>query len=226
VVKSTSRNAEIKVANKRADVGFSVNDLRQKSMSADERGGPPLVSKNPNNLRAIALVGYMGAGKTTVGAALAERLNWHFKDVDDLIRAREGCGIEQLFQQKGELAFRDIEHQTLCETISLMNSTPTVLALGGGAFVESRNHEILRAGNIPAVFLDAPVDELFRRCEQPGVSRPLRRNVAQFSELYRQRRPAYQKADFSIATAGKEIRAIVEEIVKELKLAPASGVPK
>ena len=99
-------------------------------------------------------------------------------------------------------------------------------ATGGGAFVEARNQEILRTGNIPAVFLDAPVEELFRRCEQPGVARPLRRDLDQFSDLYRKRRPAYQKANLSIATAGKEIPAIVEEIIAALELSPTSGVFK
>ena len=168
----------------------------------------------------------MGAGKTTAGAALAVRLGWTFIDLDDLIRAHEGCSIEQLFQQKGELAFRDIEHQTLCETISQMNSGPIVLALGGGAFVASRNQEFLRSANIPTVFLDAPVEELFRRCEQPGFARPLRRDLDQFRDLYRQREPAYQKADFSVATGGKEIPAIVEEIIAALELSPTSGVSR
>ena len=178
------------------------------------------------NLRAISLVGFMGAGKTTVGGLLASQLGWRFEDLDDLIRAREGCAIEQVFWQKGEMAFRDIEHEVLYETISQVNSPQMVLALGGGAFVESRNQELLLAERIPAVFLDAPVEELFRRCEQPGVVRPLRRDPVQFRELYMQRRPAYQKAALSIATAGKDIAAVVKEIIFGLKLVPNTGVSK
>src|SRR2546425_1193686 len=98
----------------------------------------------------VALVGFMGAGKTAVGRALANRLGWQFADMDELIEAREACTIEKIFE-KGEQVFREIESAVLRETIAGMNS-PIVLALGGGTFCQAPNQELLREALIPAVF--------------------------------------------------------------------------
>ena len=172
------------------------------------------------SLPAIALVGFMGAGKTTVGRALAERLGWRFADLDDLIQAREGRSIEQIFQQRGEAAFRDLERVMAREVLSEQRSVPLVLALGGGAFPQEPVQEILREAGIPAVFLDACDEELFRRSEQPDVVRPLRRDPEQFRQLYLQRRPAYLKAHLRIETGDKTIETVVEEILLRLNLVP------
>ena len=169
-------------------------------------------------MKAVALVGFMGAGKTTVGRALAERIGWRFEDLDDLIQTREGLTIEQIFSHRGEPAFRDLEHVVLRETIANENPEHLVLALGGGAFVASHNQELLRAARIPAVFLDAPAEELFRRCEQPGINRPNRRDRETFSELYERRRPAYMNAGLCIDTYRKTIASVVEEITSALQL--------
>src|ERR1700681_4583350 len=93
---------------------------------------------------AVSLVGFMGAGKTTVGRALAARLGWRFVDLDDLVQARDGRTIEQIFHQGGEPAFRELEHQILAEVTAGMEAVCVVdrsreaglvvLGLGGGAF--------------------------------------------------------------------------------------------
>ena len=179
-------------------------------------------------LRAVSLVGFMGAGKTTVGSALAARLGWRFVDLDDVIRGLEGRSTEEIFQQRGESGFRDLERRAVREILATAQSEPLVLALGGGAFVEQQVQETLREAEIPAVFLDAEVEELFRRSEQPEVVRPLRRDRDQFFQLYQRRRPAYLKARMRIETGGKDVAAVVEEIIFGLELAqkavPKSGV--
>jgi shikimate kinase len=167
----------------------------------------------------------MGAGKTTVGRALATQLGWRFEDLDDLIEAREGCSIEQIFQQRGEAAFRELERAAVQEILTTAKAKPLVLALGGGAFIEQQVQQTLRDAEIPAVFLDAEVEELFRRSEQPGVVRPLRRDREHFSELYARRRPDYLKAELRIETGGKAIATVIEEIIAGLGLSPKS-VPK
>lgn len=191
----------------------NTKDGRRNSFSPPHSGSPALL--------AISLVGFMGAGKTTVGRALATRLGWRFEDLDDVIQAREGRSIEQIFQQ-GESAFRDLERMAVREVLMTANSAPLVLALGGGAFVEEQVQETLRDAKIPAVFLDAEVEELFRRSEQPGVIRPMRRDRDHFSQLYAQRRTAYLKAELHIETGGKAVATVIEEIIVGLGLIPRS----
>ena len=184
----------------------------------------PLPQKQRSVPSVVSLVGFMGAGKSTVGRALATQLGWRFEDLDDLIQTREGRTVEDIFQQSGEAAFRDLEHLVLCETISHMSADSLVLALGGGAFCEPHNREVLREAEIPAVFLDAPVDELFLRSAQAEIIRPLRSDPHQFRDLYQRRRPAYLEARLCIETGGKDVASVVEEIVSGLKLVP--GAPK
>jgi len=171
----------------------------------------------------VALVGFMGAGKTSVGQELARRLSWRFADLDHLIESREGRAIPQIFQQDGEQHFRNLELSVLGETLAASDSRFLVLALGGGAFVVERIRALLRERYVAAVWLDAPAEELFRRCDQPEVVRPLRRDPEQFTKLYEQRLSSYRQADLHVITKGKEISAIAEEITLRLALEPRSA---
>ncbi len=170
----------------------------------------------------VALVGFMGAGKTTVGQELARLLNWRFADLDHLVESREQRTISQIFQEDGESRFRELEHSVLKETLAAPESKFFVLALGGGAFTVERIRAVLKGKHVPAVWLDAPAEELFRRCDQPEVVRPLRRAPQQFAELYEQRLSSYRQADLHVITRGKEISAIAEEITVALALQPYS----
>ena len=187
-------------------------------------------SPTPQALRqvpsAISLVGFMGAGKTTVGRALAAKLGWHFVDLDDLIQAREGRTVSEIFEQSGENVFRGLERQLLEETLRSSETGCSVLSLGGGAFIDNTNRQLLRENGIPAVFLDAPAEELFRRCEEHKVIRPLLSNRERFSAMYEQRRPAYLNAVLCIQTADREISSIVDEIIARLGLDAHSGACK
>src|SRR4051794_11458362 len=84
-------------------------------------------------LTAVSLVGFMGAGKTTVGRALAAKLGWAFVDLDDLIQSRDGRSIPEIFQNSGENAFRTLERNLLQELVSSSQANASVLSLGGGA---------------------------------------------------------------------------------------------
>ncbi|HET8823748.1 MAG TPA: shikimate kinase [Terriglobales bacterium] len=171
----------------------------------------------------VALVGFMGAGKTTVGRELARRLNWRFADLDHLIESRQGRAIPQIFQEDGEPRFRELEHRVLGQALADPDSRFFVLALGGGAFVVEKIRALLRERQVPAVWLDAPAEELFRRCDQPEVVRPLRKDPEQFTKLYEQRLSSYRQADLHVITKGKEISAIAEEITLRLALEPRSA---
>jgi len=170
----------------------------------------------------MALIGFMGAGKTTVGRLLAARLGWQFQDLDDVIVNREGRSISDIFRDHGERYFRDLENRVLRE-LATDHKSRLVLALGGGAFVDAANRRVLQEAGFCTVFLDAPVDELFLRCAQPGVIRPLRQDIQKFSDLYKQRRPEYRKCSLHVDTTGKQVAGVAEEIVRALNLLATPG---
>ncbi len=160
----------------------------------------------------------MGAGKSSVGQALASRLGWQFIDLDNLIVAQEGRSIAEIFRQNGEAAFRQAETRALAELLSGDARRRAIVALGGGAFVEDNNARLLRQEAMSVVFLDAPVEELLRRCAPQGGSRPLFQDENQFRQLYEARRHAYMKADLRIETSGLTVEQVAEELVRRLHL--------
>lgn len=164
------------------------------------------------------LVGFMGSGKTTVGQELARRLGWEFIDLDLVIEQREGQEIPEIFGSRGEPGFRLAESSALRELVSPLRRN-SVIALGGGAFVRENNRELIR--DWPTVFLDAPADELWQRCEQDGCERPLRKDRAQFVNLHQARLPYYRQASLIIETSGKQLPSICSEIENALHLREA-----
>ncbi len=138
--------------------------------------------------RAVFLVGFMGSGKSSVGRALSRRLNWRFEDLDERVEARENRAIADIFRDSGELVFRQAEHAALLELLAEVKaSSPVVAALGGGAFIQPENAELLNATGALIIFLDAPASELWQRCrndEQP-VERPLQKDPKQFEAVRR-----------------------------------------
>ena len=169
-------------------------------------------------LRTVFLVGFMGAGKTTVGQALSRRLGLPFEDLDDRIQLREGKTIEQIFRESGETEFRKAETAALRELLGELRSSFRVVALGGGAFVQPVNATLIEKAQVHSVFLDAPVEELLRRCEEIPNLRPLRQDLEQFRELYERRRPLYMKAAVRIETNGKDVDKIAAEVACSLGL--------
>ena len=165
----------------------------------------------------------MGAGKSSVGRALGQRLNWVFEDLDDRIEAREGRTVAEIFRDSGEPEFRRAEHAALEHVLGeLRGGGARIVALGGGAFVQNENAALLKASGVPTVFLDAPVEELWQRCcaqaATSGVERPLLRSREQFRKLYETRRRSYSKASVKIQTGGRAVEAIAAEIAKKLGL--------
>jgi shikimate kinase len=167
--------------------------------------------------RTVFLVGFMGAGKTSVGAALGRKLGWPFEDLDDRIEAQERRSIEDIFQKSGELAFREKEHAALRSLIRELGTSPRVVAVGGGAFAQANNAALLDEAGFPVIFLDAPAEELFRRCQEQKLSRPLRSNLEEFRRLYEARRPCYLKAAVRIETSGKDVEKVAAEAIESLR---------
>ncbi len=169
--------------------------------------------------RAVFLVGFMGAGKTSVGRALALQLEWRFVDLDSRIEAQAGRTIAEIFRESGESAFRREETAALRTLLDeLRQGVAAVVALGGGAFVQAENAALLREFGARVVFLDAPVEELRRRCAHLGGARPLFADENQFRQLYEARRSGYMKAGFRVETAGKTVSQVVAEINQRLRL--------
>jgi shikimate kinase len=167
--------------------------------------------------RAVILVGFMGAGKSSVGRALAQRLGWTFEDLDERVELRTGKTVAEIFRECGEAEFRRVEQEQLEELLQeVRGGSKKVIALGGGAFAQAGCAELIRAEELPSVFLDAKVEELWERCTRQakgqGWQRPLLQSAEGFRELYEKRRPYYLKAGLRHETGGK----MVEEIAREL----------
>jgi shikimate kinase len=173
--------------------------------------------------RAVVLIGFMGAGKSSVGRALGEALGWAFEDLDERIEQRERRKVHEIFRDSGEPEFRRAEHAALRELLSdLQTGAERIVALGGGAFVRRENARLIKAGGVPTVFLDADVMELWRRCRrqaaEQGTERPLLSSLRSFRELYDLRRPHYLKASLKQETGGKTVARIAAELVEALGL--------
>jgi shikimate kinase / 3-dehydroquinate synthase len=144
--------------------------------------------------RHLALIGFMGAGKTTVGARVAERLDRRFVDLDQAVERGEGVPVEELLE-RGD--FRTKEEAYAVRVLA--RRPPTVIALGGGAVASGAVREALRL-HARTVLLEVEVDEAWRRASR--TRRPLARDEAAFRELYKERRPLYAEA--GDATAADE----------------------
>lgn len=160
----------------------------------------------------LYLVGFMGSGKTTIGAALADELGWSFYDLDKEIETSAGMSIAELFERGGESEFRRHEHEALARRVrTAQHGHPMVVALGGGAFVQAQNLDMLR-GNGITLWLDAPF-ELIRERVVQQTHRPLARDPEKLAALFEARHAAYAKADYRIPVTGDDVRAAVQAIL-------------
>jgi len=190
-----------------------------KGMPGSRRGTDAPADGRERPVRAVFLVGFMGAGKTSVGRVLARHLGWRFEDLDDRIQAREGQTVPEIFQKSGEAGFREAEREALVELLrQRKNGSPLVAALGGGAYVQEEIAALLADSGATTVFLDASPNELWQRCSSDVLPRPLRRGESEFRQLYEVRRPRYLQAHIRVETGGKAVTDIVREIVSLLKL--------
>lgn len=140
----------------------------------------------------IALVGFMGAGKSTVGRLLAAKLRWRFFDSDDEIERRTGCTVSQLLTEDLE-NFRKLEAQTIRELLAEDN---IVLATGGGAVTRQETLELLLAETL-VVYLEVPLEVLWERTgkEAGAAVRPLlKEGFAKFRALFQEREARYKRA--------------------------------
>jgi shikimate kinase len=161
----------------------------------------------------VAIVGYMGSGKTTVGRLLAHHTGRDFVDLDHEISRHAGRTIPEIFAEGGEDHFRDLEHAALVSALD--RPEPAVISCGGGAVTRPENRAALL--QTPTVFLSEDVDALFARTR--GADRPLRCGSREdFSRRYAERLPLYSEvADVEVRADGRGAAAVAEEVARWLR---------
>ena len=152
-------------------------------------------------VRNIYLVGFMGVGKSSVGAALAARLGRQFIDLDERLRERFAASIPEVFAVHGEDVFRAAETDELARCVDKQGA---VVATGGGTFCIRANREIISESKGVSVYLDLPWEELDRRLAADNSGRPKYDHAEQARSLFEERQPEYRHADVVIALEGSE----------------------
>lgn len=162
----------------------------------------------------IVLTGFMGAGKTTVGNLLAARLGWRFVDADETIEAEAGATIAQLFIDRGEPWFRQLEHETIRQ---LLDAQSLVLALGGGAIEDDRTLRLLLASEgTRLVHLEASLATVLERCHGTESLRPVLQDKANLEARYLRRLPLYRQAHLTLAVDTLHPQGAAEAILGQL----------
>ena len=137
------------------------------------------------------LIGFMAAGKTTIGRLLAEKLGIPFYDLDQLIEASQGCTVREIFERAGEAEFRRIERDLLLKTRFLSDA---VIATGGGTFTFEENVFFIKSEGT-SIHLDVPFEVVKRRIGDKASTRPLFRDDESTLKLYQYRAKYYKMAD-------------------------------
>ena len=156
----------------------------------------------------IYLVGFMGAGKSTVARALGDRLGWRVEDIDALIEAKERQPIADIFAGHGEAYFRTVEHAVLQD---LQPERRVVIATGGGTFVAPDNQRLINEDGI-SIWLDVSFEQVAKRLPPDG-RRPLATDRDAMRALFDTRRTAYAAAHLRLDTSGVPIGELVERIL-------------
>jgi len=164
-------------------------------------------------MQTIVITGFMGCGKSNVARELARRLDVPMIDLDDRITAREGRTPAQLITEAGEDQFRAIETNTLLDL--LQTKEARVIALGGGAWIESANRDLIDRYGCLSVWLDTPFAVCWQRISASTEDRPLGKTVEQAEARFNLRRPFYSLARIHIPVNGTET---VDEIVSLIEV--------
>ncbi len=166
--------------------------------------------------RLIFLIGYRGAGKTTVARLLAEKLGWPWLDADAVLEEQAGKSIRQIFADDGEQAFRDLESAVLRELCELENH---VIATGGGVVMREENRACIKRGVV--IWLRAAADVLWRRMQEDTTTAERRPNLAQgglaeIEELLRAREPLYEACSDFTVDVGESSAGEIADIIGKL----------
>lgn len=172
-----------------------------------------MVAEPVSHASRVVLVGPPGAGKTTVGQHLADLLGVAFRDTDDDVASAAGLSVTDIFVERGEAAFRELERAAVA---AALHEHDGVLALGGGAVLDPATRALL--AGVPVVFLDVGISDAARRV---GFNRDrpllLGNPRAQWLRLMEHRRPLYEEvATARVPTDGRTPEEVAAHVVKEL----------
>jgi len=171
-------------------------------------------------VKRIVLIGFMGTGKTAIGKRLAKILGFRFLDIDSIIETREKKSISQIFQDRGEPFFRDLEKKIIEE---ISSSQGVVIATGGGAVLNRANRDKLKQGGW-VVCLTATPEKIQERTSRRTI-RPLltgKEPLETIKNLLRERSQAYSKANLIVDTTHGSVSEITEKILTEYRKLPSS----
>lgn len=182
----------------------------------------------PGGFPGVVLVGFMGSGKTSVGREISRRTGAEFVDLDERIERSQGASVREIFDTRGEPAFREMERNAVREAISVPGR---VIATGGGAFLDAGSRRMLKR-YAPVVFLDVSPGSVLARL--PGdLSRPLlpgeepggdpAEREREIAERMQGRRPAYEQADVTVKTDGRTVREVVDLVLSGIGGRPEGG---
>jgi shikimate kinase len=160
----------------------------------------------------IVITGFMGCGKTSFARALARQLNLLMVDLDESITAREEKPPAQLIREEGEPCFRSIERNTLSSLLETMGAG--VIALGGGAWINPANRDLIRQYKCKTVWLDAPFEVCWARIEGSSDDRPLGETKEQAQALYTLRQPVYQLANIHLEVRPEDDESTLIEKIR------------
>lgn len=172
------------------------------------------------SFRGLVLVGFMGSGKTSVGQEISRRLGAEFLDLDDRIERIAGSSVREIFADRGERAFRELETEAIREAVSVAGR---VIATGGGAFQNEENRHLLKE-YAPVVFLDVTPDGVVSRLSGDRT-RPLLPGNGTGGEqeivrMMKARRPAYELADLTVRTDGITVLQVADRVLERIGLGP------
>lgn len=168
-------------------------------------------------MQKIILIGYMAVGKTTIGELLSKKMQIEAIDLDRLIENETHLSIPSIFEQKGEVYFRKIEHKIFKE--SVQSDKDLIISTGGGTPCYANNHLLLNGKDVTSIYLKASIDVIFERLESEKAKRPLVANQSEanlkefIAKHLFERSYFYNQATFTINVDNKSSEEIAEEIV-------------
>src|SRR3984885_1215911 len=185
-------------------------------MSKQAQRGMATEAGARQRLSRLILTGFMGAGKSTVGAILARELGWRFMDLDQVIEASSRSTVAEIFRDYGEADFRRRERQAVEQLIS---EEEIVLALGGGTVEDDSTRSLLidSPGNC-LVFLHAELPDLLARCAGEGKVRPLLAAPEALEARHTQRLPHYRAAHVTVSTTGLAPREVADRVLADVSV--------